>query len=108
MMDSTRDVAILLLSCKDRAGLVSRISHFFFKRGGNIVDLDEHVSGDEGVFSIRVAWELARISHKAATAAADLPALTAFRSVGLLDVLSSTTARASVARPCQGGLIRAA
>jgi hypothetical protein len=47
---------------------------------------------------------LARISHKLVTAAADLIALTAFRSVGLLDVLSSTTARASVARPCQDGI----
>jgi hypothetical protein len=47
-------------------------------------------------------WTLARDSHKVATAAADLYVLTAFRSVVLLDVLSSTTARASVARPCQG------
>jgi hypothetical protein len=47
---------------------------------------------------------LARISHKLATAASDLLVLTAFRSLGLLDVLSSTTARASVARPCQDGI----
>jgi hypothetical protein len=47
---------------------------------------------------------LTRNSHKVATAAADLLVLTAFRSVGLLDVLSSTTAMALVARPCQDGI----
>jgi formyltetrahydrofolate deformylase len=57
-MDSNDKTAVLLLSCKDRSGLVARISHFIFERGGNIVDLDEHVSGEEGVFSIRVTWEL--------------------------------------------------
>jgi len=54
--------AVLLLSCPDRSGLVSRISNFIFERGGNIVDLDEHVSVDEGLFSIRVEWELENFS----------------------------------------------
>ncbi|UCF37451.1 MAG: formyltetrahydrofolate deformylase [Acidobacteriota bacterium] len=58
MGEMTNELAILLLSCEDRSGLVSRISHFVFERGGNIVDLDEHVAADEGVFSVRVAWEL--------------------------------------------------
>lgn len=34
---------VLLLSSKDRKGLVSRLSNFVFERGGNILDLDEHV-----------------------------------------------------------------
>ena len=41
---------------------------------------------------------LARISHKLSTAAADPGMSTALRSVGLLDVLSSTPAEPSVAR----------
>ncbi len=57
-MSHSADQAVLLLSCGDRSGLVSRITHFIFERGGNIVDLDEHVSDDEGIFTIRVAWEL--------------------------------------------------
>jgi len=57
--------AVLLLSCQDRSGLVSRISHFIFERGGNIVDLDEHVSRTEGIFSLRVAWELDHFSISA-------------------------------------------
>lgn len=49
--------AILLLSCPDRMGLVSRISHFIFERGGNITNLREHVDDETGVFFIRVAWK---------------------------------------------------
>ena len=54
--------AILLLSCKDRIGLVSRISHFVFERGGNIIDLDEHVDMDEKYFFVRIAWDMKNFS----------------------------------------------
>ena len=54
--------AILLLSCKDRTGLVSRISNFIFERGGNILDLDEHVDPIENMFFIRVAWSTKNFS----------------------------------------------
>lgn len=54
--------AILLLSCPDRVGLVSRISHFIFERGGNIIDLDEHVDTENKLFFIRVAWDMSNFS----------------------------------------------
>ena len=57
------NTAILLLSCPDRVGLVSRISHFVFERGGNILDLDEHVDVDTGTFFIRVAWGAGNVSE---------------------------------------------
>ncbi len=63
-MPATSQSAVLLLSCADRSGLVSRITHFIFERGGNITDLDEHVS--DGVFTIRVAWTLENFSIDAA------------------------------------------
>jgi formyltetrahydrofolate deformylase len=50
--------AILLLSCPDQRGLVSRISHFIYERGGNILDLDEHVDPQDGIFFIRVSWDM--------------------------------------------------
>ncbi len=50
--------ATLLLSCPDRRGLVSRISHFIFERGGNIINLDEHVDSQEERFFLRVAWDM--------------------------------------------------
>lgn len=57
-MNNKELTAVLLLSCPDRIGLVSRISHFIFERGGNILDLDEHVDPEEQVFSIRIAWDM--------------------------------------------------
>jgi len=56
------NTAILLLSCPDRIGLVARISHFIFERGGNIIDLDEHVDPEEQQFSIRLAWDMKHFS----------------------------------------------
>lgn len=50
--------AVLLLTCPDRTGLVSRIAHFIFERGGNILNLDEHVDPEEKMFSIRVSWNM--------------------------------------------------
>ena len=56
----TKDIetATLLLSCPDQRGLVARIAHFIFERGGNILDLDEHVDANEGLFFLRVSWDL--------------------------------------------------
>lgn len=64
-MTNKNIIATLLFSCPDRVGLVSRISHFIFERGGNIIDLDEHVDPDEQRFFIRVAWDLKNFSISA-------------------------------------------
>ena len=61
-MTADRLTALLLFSCPDRMGLVSRISHFIFERGGNILDLDEHVEADGKRFSLRVAWDMKNFS----------------------------------------------
>ncbi|MCX6132904.1 MAG: formyltetrahydrofolate deformylase [Ignavibacteriales bacterium] len=58
--DESSGSAILLLSCEDRTGLISRMSQFVFERGGNIVDLDEHVDGR--YFFLRIAWEMNNFS----------------------------------------------
>lgn len=61
-MTKNDSTAILLLSCKDRTGLISRISHFVFERNGNILDLDEHVDVDDKYFFIRIAWDMRNFS----------------------------------------------
>jgi formyltetrahydrofolate deformylase len=50
--------ATLLISCPDQRGLVARIAHFIFERGGNIIDLDEHVDAQERLFFLRVSWDM--------------------------------------------------
>jgi len=61
-MTATPNSAVLLFSCPDRAGLVSRLTHFIFERGGNIMDLDEHVSSDENIFTTRISWQMDNFS----------------------------------------------
>ncbi|MBA1145974.1 formyltetrahydrofolate deformylase [Ectothiorhodospiraceae bacterium WFHF3C12] len=50
--------AILLIHCPDQPGLVAAISNFIANNGGNIVDLDQHVDNEGGVFFMRVEWSL--------------------------------------------------
>jgi len=54
--------AILLIHCPDRKGLVSTITEFIFKNGGNILYLDQHVDVQQNVFFMRVEWDLANFS----------------------------------------------
>ncbi len=46
------------MHCNDRKGLISTITNFLFENDGNIVELDEHVEKKEGIFFMRVEWEL--------------------------------------------------
>lgn len=50
--------AILLLVCKDKPGLVSTVTSFIFKNGGNIVDSDQHTDLETGTFFMRLEWEI--------------------------------------------------
>ena len=57
-MPEQPSIAILLWSCPDQKGLVARITHFIFERGGNILDLDEHVDAQEQRFFLRIQWAI--------------------------------------------------
>ncbi len=57
-MNDTPSIATLILSCANQKGLVAKISQFIFRRGGDIINLDEHVDNDENMFFIRVEWSL--------------------------------------------------
>ncbi|MFO1518441.1 MAG: formyltetrahydrofolate deformylase [bacterium] len=54
--------AILLLVCPDQPGIVSRVSDFLFREGGNIVDSDQHTDFETGIFFMRVEWEFERMN----------------------------------------------
>src|SRR6185295_4636450 len=51
--------ATLLVSCRDRTGLVAALSEFVFKNGGNIIDADQHADRETGLFFMRLVWDLA-------------------------------------------------
>ena len=52
--------ATLLVSCRDRTGLVAALSDFVFRQGGNILDADQHAEAESGWFFMRLVWDLAR------------------------------------------------
>jgi formyltetrahydrofolate deformylase len=54
--------ATLLVSCRDRTGLVAALSDFVFRHNGNIVDADQHAEHDSGLFFMRLVWELSGFS----------------------------------------------
>jgi formyltetrahydrofolate deformylase len=59
MTSTPHHSAILLISCPDRMGLVAAVTEFIFRNHGNILALDQHVDHEEGVFFMRVEWDLA-------------------------------------------------
>src|SRR5258708_11008547 len=50
--------ATLLVSCRDRTGLVAELSRFVFDNGRNIIDADPHADLETGVFFMRLVWSL--------------------------------------------------
>lgn len=50
--------ATLLMHCPDQPGVVAAVTRFLAGHGANIVDLDQHVDRADGVFFMRVRWEL--------------------------------------------------
>jgi formyltetrahydrofolate deformylase len=50
--------ATLLVSCRDRTGLVAALSEFVFVNGGNILDADQHAEIETGLFFMRLCWAL--------------------------------------------------
>jgi formyltetrahydrofolate deformylase len=50
--------ATLLVSCRDRTGLVAALSRFVFDNGGNIIDADQHADLETGLFFMRLVWSV--------------------------------------------------
>lgn len=54
----TPRTATLLVSCRDRTGLVAALSNFVFQYGGNILDADQHAEAESGEFFMRLVWDI--------------------------------------------------
>ena len=53
-----KNTAILLIHCPDKQGILATVTEFLNKNNGNIIYLDQHVDRQEGIFYMRVEWEL--------------------------------------------------
>jgi formyltetrahydrofolate deformylase len=52
------ETATLLITCPDRKGLVSGISSFIFRHGGNILQSDQYTDVEAGIFLARFEFHL--------------------------------------------------
>lgn len=57
---TNKNTAILLMHCPDQPGIIAVITEFINVNGGNIVYLDQYVDKVNGVFYMRVEWDLER------------------------------------------------
>jgi len=56
--------AILIIQCPDQKGIVAEVSRFLYSYQGNILEVDQHVDVEMGMFFMRAAWELDTFSLK--------------------------------------------
>jgi formyltetrahydrofolate deformylase len=61
-VDTSKSTAILLIHCPDKQGLLALVTEFINSNNGNILYLDQHVDREEGLFYMRVEWDLANFS----------------------------------------------
>ena len=57
-MQDMKPTAILLLHCPDEQGIISEVTKFITDNQGNIVYLDQYVDREDGMFYMRIEWEL--------------------------------------------------
>ncbi|MDD2602345.1 MAG: ACT domain-containing protein, partial [Prevotella sp.] len=53
-----KPTAIVLLHCQDKPGIVSDFTKFITDNKGNIIYLDQYVDREDGMFFMRIEWEL--------------------------------------------------
>ena len=53
-----KPTAILLLHCPDQPGIITEITKFITDNQGNIVYIDQYVDRQDGMFFMRLEWEL--------------------------------------------------
>jgi formyltetrahydrofolate deformylase len=54
----SKPTAILLLHCPDTQGIISEVTKFITDNQGNIVHLDQYVDYGDGMFFMRLEWDL--------------------------------------------------
>lgn len=50
--------ATLIVQCPDKKGIVAKVSDFLYTYQGNILEVDQHVDEEIGMFFMRASWDL--------------------------------------------------
>src|SRR5580765_4382780 len=53
------NTAILLIDCPDQRGIVAALADLLYAHGANILHADQHQDPEQGLFLMRVEWDLA-------------------------------------------------
>ena len=53
-----KSTAILLLHCPDQPGIITEVTKFITDNHGNILYLDQYVDRQDGMFFMRIEWDL--------------------------------------------------
>jgi formyltetrahydrofolate deformylase len=70
------DIGRLLISCRDRPGVVAAVSHFLFDHSANIIHSDQHsTEHGEGVLFMRTEFRLADLASRGALLEQDFKAV---------------------------------
>ncbi|MEO5970955.1 MAG: formyltetrahydrofolate deformylase [Bdellovibrionia bacterium] len=62
ILSENKKTATLLITCPDQLGLVAGLSNFLLRYSANILHADQHIDGEEGLFLMRVEWDLANFT----------------------------------------------
>lgn len=57
-MNQHENTATLLIHCPDKPGILAAATEFINQHKGNIIYLDQYVNREEGVFFMRIEWDL--------------------------------------------------
>ena len=75
--------ATLLISSRDRAGIIAGVSNLLYARGCNIIDSDQHTDNEDGHFFWRIYFESQRLDLSALRHELKAPLVTMFPEIGL-------------------------
>jgi len=59
---NNKNTATILMHCPDQKGIVARVTEFLSENNGNIVYLEQHVDHQEGIFFMRLEWDLEKFA----------------------------------------------
>ncbi len=62
MEQNNHNTAVLLMHCPDQPGIIAVVTEFINTNGGNILYLDQYVDKVNGIFYMRVEWDLEKFS----------------------------------------------
>lgn len=62
MEHNRHNTAVILMHCPDQPGIIAVITEFINTNGGNILYLDQYVDKVNGIFYMRVEWDLERFT----------------------------------------------